>query len=155
VTFVYFKFFHIAFMFLGTALAIGPASLVFLLARSADAPVIGRASAQAERIFQVSTACYGLGILFGVGAALTGALDLTAPWLLTAYALVAALGGHGIWFDRWTKRIARDHGSSGRSAVVVDHVRRERAPAYAVTAMIVLLVAIVFVMVTKLSFLSV
>ena len=38
---------------------------------------------------------YGLGILLGVLAALTGAFDLTA-WLLTAYVLVVVLGVNGL-----------------------------------------------------------
>ena len=39
---------------------------------------------------------YGLGILLGVFAALTGAIDLTAKWLPTAYVLVVVLGVNGL-----------------------------------------------------------
>ena len=36
-TFVFLKFLHVALMFMGAALAVGPAALLYLLARSGDA----------------------------------------------------------------------------------------------------------------------
>lgn len=150
-TFVLLKFLHITFMFMGVALAIGPASMLFVLARSADPPVIRRAFGPAERLFQISTACYGLGIVFGIAAALAGTLDLAAHWLITAYVLVALLGLHGMLFDRWTKRTGlalagAPHGASTRGRVV-----GMRAPAYLLGAMVVLVILIVYVMVTKVT----
>ncbi len=91
-------------MFMGVALAIGPASMVFLLARSGEPFAVRRTFTLAAQLFQISTACYGLGIAFGIYAGLSDSLDLTAHWLITAYILVALLGLHGILFDRWTKR---------------------------------------------------
>lgn len=151
-TFVFLKFLHVALMFMGAALAIGPAALLYQLARSGDPVAIGRTFKLAERIFQISTACYGLGIVAGVVAALVGALDLTASWLITAYVLVAVLGAHGILFDRWTKRVALSFGSNGVSEPDrLERLRRDRAPLYLLGAMAVLVVAIVYVMVTKVS----
>ena len=151
-TFVFLKFLHVALMFLGAALAIGPAALLYLVARSGDPAAIGRTFKLAERIFQVSTACYGLGIVVGFIAALAGTLDLTASWLITAYVLVALLGVHGILFDRWAKRVALSFASSGGNHTDgLARLRRDRAPLYLLGAMTVLVVAIVYVMVTKVS----
>jgi hypothetical protein len=144
VTFVLLKFLHVAFMFLGTALAIGPAALLFLVARSHDAPAIRRTFHLSNPIFQISTACYGGGIVFGVAAAAAGTLELTAHWLLTAYVLVALLGIHGIAFDRWTKGIVAHGDPVGATAR-----GRLGLPLYLLVAMVALVVLIVYVMVTK------
>jgi len=152
VTFVFLKFLHVAFMFMGAALAIGPAALLCLLARSGDPAAISRTFKLAERVFQISTVCYGLGIVVGFVAALAGTLDLTASWLITAYVLVAVLGVHGTLFDRWTKRVAVSIGSNGATARDrLERLRRDHAPLYMLGAMTVLVVAIVYVMVTKVS----
>ena len=149
-SFVFLKFLHIALMFLGAALAIGPATLLCLVARSGDPAAIGRTFKLAERVFQVSTACYGLGIVAGFAAALAGTLDLTASWLLTAYVLVALLGVHGTLFDRWTTNVAARMSSSGANeSDEVKRLRRDRRPLYLLGAMALLVVAIVYVMVTK------
>lgn len=149
-SFVFLKFLHVAFMFLGVAFAIGPTALLALLMRSVDAQTLRHSLPLTHRIFQISTACYGLGVVFGFVAALTGTLDLAAPWLLTAYVLVAVLGLHGILFDRWTKQVSRsltsDTADATRDAAGHGH---ERAPIYYLSAMVVLVVAIVYVMVTK------
>jgi len=152
VTFVFLKFVHVALMFMGAALAIGPAALLYLLARSGDPAAIRRTFRLAERVFQISTLCYGLGIVAGFVAALTGALDLTASWLIAAYVLVAVLGVHGALFDRWTKRVAHSFDSGGATETDrLERLRRDRAPLYLLGAMAVLVVAIVYVMVTKVS----
>ena len=149
-TFVLLKFLHIAFMFMGVAFAVGPASMMFLLARSAEPSAVRRTFGLAERLFQISTACYGLGIVFGIAAALSGSLDLTARWLITAYILVAVLGLHGILFDRWAKRVERSMTSDvGPSAK--DRPVAMRTPAYLLGAMVVLVIAIVYVMVAKVT----
>jgi hypothetical protein len=137
-------------MFMGVAFAIGPASMVFLLARSAEPFGIRGTFGLAERLFQISTACYGLGIISGIAAALSGSLDLTAHWLITAYVLVALLGLHGILFDRWTKRVERSITGDG-NANLRDGPVATRTPAYLLGAMFVLVVLIVYVMVTKVT----
>lgn len=149
-TFILLKFLHVVFMFIGVALAIGPASMVLLLARSGDPSAAARTFGLAERLFQISTASYGLGIVFGFAAALSGSLDLTARWLVTAYILVALLGIHGILFDRWTKRIwSAMAGGAGPSVREVSV--RTGMPTYLLSAMFVLVVLIVYVMVTKVT----
>ena len=154
-TFVFVKFVHVAFMFLGAALAIGPAALLYMLARSGAGSAIRPAFTAAERVFQISTACYGLGIIAGFVAAVTGSLDLAAPWLITAYVLVALLGASGVLFDRWTKQVALAFTPSvGHDAERLQRILRDRVPLYLLIGMMLLIVAVVFVMVTKLSFLS-
>lgn len=59
-SFVFLKFLHVAFMFLGTAPAVGPAALLYLLARSGDPAAIRRTFRLAERVIRISTLCYGL-----------------------------------------------------------------------------------------------
>lgn len=103
--FLTFKFLHVGSMFLATALAVGPSVLLYLIARSEEAVVIRRAFGHATAVFRASGALYGLGLLFGFAAALTGQLDLTAPWLLTAYLLVVVLVATNLLFERWTSRI--------------------------------------------------
>jgi hypothetical protein len=152
-TFVGLKFLHVAFMFMGAALAVGPAATLYLIARSGDAAAIRRSFAIVGRVFQISTACYGLGIAFGFAAALSGTLDLTASWLIAAYVLVALLGANGTLFDRWTKQVASGMQSGDADeAILVERLRSARAPLYLLGAMTVLVVAIVYVMVIKPSF---
>jgi hypothetical protein len=149
--FVLLKFFHIAFMFMGVAFALGPASMVFLLARSADPLVIRRTFGVAQRLFDISTGCYAVGIVLGIAAALSGSIDLTARWLITAYALVALLGLHGILFDRWTKRAQGAMAHAGETTDVPETSVGIRLPTYLLSAMLVLVILIVYVMVTKVT----
>lgn len=144
-SFIVLKFLHVTFVFFGVALAIGPTALLVALLRSGDARALRTMLPLAERVFQVSTACYGLGIVFGLAAALAGTLDLAAPWLVLAYGLVALLGTHGILFDRWTKRVTAELESADAPAA---H-RMGGAALYYLGAMSALLVAIVYVMVAK------
>ena len=149
-SFVFLKFLHVALMFMGAALAIGPSAVLLMLARSGDISATRVACMRSERIFQISTACYGLGVIFGFAAALAGTLDLTASWLLVAYVLVALLGAHGIFFDHWAKRVARGFSASrAANGDELAHLQTDRMPVYLLSAMTVLVVAIVYVMVAK------
>jgi hypothetical protein len=138
-------------MFMGVAFAIGPASLVFLLVRSAEPLPIARTLGLAAWLFQISTACYALGIIFGIAAALSGSIDPTARWLITAYVLVALLGLHGVLFDRWAKRVQRATAGVGDATVTRSESFGTRMPAYLLGAMCVLVILIVYVMVTKVT----
>ena len=73
-----FKFIHVGSMFLATALAIGPAALLYLVARSGTPrPSAGRG--HPRLIFRAGVAFYGLGLLFGFVTAVNGYRD---PWLI-------------------------------------------------------------------------
>lgn len=145
--FLMLKFLHVGSMFLATALAVGPSVLLYRIAQGRDPTTIHRAVTQATAVYRVAAACYGLGVLFGVTAALNGAIDLTAGWLLLAYGLIVLLIVTNLTFERWTRRIdaAADVGDDRSLTDVV----KSRSALVAVTAMTLFSVLIVFVMVTK------
>ncbi len=90
---------------------------------------------------------YGLGILFGVLAALNGSIDVTAPWLLTAYVLVILLGVNGVLAERWIGRVER--AAEASETTDLERLVRARSPIVSLTIMIGLTIAIIFVMVVK------
>lgn len=141
------KWLHIGAMFMATALAVGPFVVLYLVARTGDLPSIRRAFSFSTTIGRIGGAMYGLGILFGVGAALTGAIDLTATWLLTAYVLVVLLGVNGLLAERWMQRVhaAAEAGGSDE----VDRLVRAPSAVTLLTVMIVVTLATTFVMVVK------
>jgi hypothetical protein len=148
--FAWFKFGHIAAMFVAVALEVGAALLLYLIARSGDAPAIRRAFAYTTRIGCISRVCYAVGLIFGVAAGLTGALNRTARWLLVAYALFAVMSVNALIFEAWTRRVAtfvtkdREHASSAGLTRLLG-----RTPIYALSLMMILTLGIVFVMVMK------
>lgn len=83
------KFLHIAAMFGAVSIFVGQGMLSAGIARTGDVRAIRRALAAEARFQPAGGALFLLGIVFGFVAALTGDFDLTAPWLLTAYGLVA------------------------------------------------------------------
>jgi hypothetical protein len=146
--FVLLKFIHVGSMFLATALAVGPSILLYLVARTGNVDAIRRAFGHATSVFRIGGALYGLGLLFGFLAALSGAIDLGARWLITAYVLVAVLIVFNLGFERWTRRVEKgvEHGIA--SPDLADAIGA-RAPTYALTGMVVFTLLIVFVMVVK------
>ena len=138
---------HVASMFLATALAIGPSTMLFLVARSSDLGAIKRTFGLAKPVFRVGGAAYGLGILFGALTAMSGSIDLTAPWLVTSYVLVVLLIATNLVFERWSRRV--DAAAKGDEVAAVDAVVRERTAALSLAGMILITLALVFVMVVK------
>jgi hypothetical protein len=147
VEFLVLKWLHIGAMFMATALAVGPFVVLCLVARTGDLPSIRRAFSFSTTIGRIGGAMYGLGILFGIVAALSGAIDLTAKWLLTAYVLVVLLGVNGLLAERWMGRVhtAAEAGGSGE----VDRLARAPSAMTLLTIMVVVTLAIIFVMVVK------
>jgi hypothetical protein len=142
-----FKWLHIGAMFMATALAVGPFIVLYLVARSGDLPSIRRAFSFSTTIGRIGGAMYGLGILFGAAAALTGVIDLTAKWLLTAYVLVVFLGINGLLAERWMGRVhaAAEAGGSDE----VERLVRAPSAVSLLTIMVVVTLAVIFVMVVK------
>lgn len=142
-------FLHVGSMFLGTALAIGPSSMLFLIARTRDRGTIKRAFGIVAPVFRLGGLAYGLGIVFGLLTAASGSIPLTTPWLITSYLLVVLLIATNLVFERWTRNVeavaSRDDLSQEALDVVVS---RSTAPA-ALTVMILITLGIVFVMVVK------
>lgn len=145
--FLILKFAHIGSMFLATALAVGPSVLLSLIARSQDDAAIRRAFARVTDVYRVAGALYGLGILFGSAAALTGDLDLTRSWLVTACVLVGVLIAFNLGFERWTRRI--EHALDDASGKSLAEAIGARSPIYTLAAMVTVTLLIVFVMVIK------
>jgi hypothetical protein len=145
--FLVLKWLHIGAMFMATALAVGPFVVLYLVARTGDVPSIRRAFSFSTTIGRIGAAMYGLGILFGIVAALTGAIDLTAKWLLMAYVLVALLGANGLLSERWMGRVqtAAEAGASDE----VDRLARAPSAMTLLTIMVVVTLAIIYVMVVK------
>lgn len=140
------KFLHIGSMFLATALAVGPLVVFTLILRSGDALAIRRALGFAEPVARAGGIFYGLGILFGIVAALTGSIDLTARWLLTAYVIVVLLGANGLYAERWMRQVeVAAHDEPERLAAW----QRSSLPLGSATAAVVLTLVVVFVMVVK------
>lgn len=142
-------FLHVGSMFLGTALAIGPSSMLFLIARTRDRGTIKRAFGIVAPVFRLGGLAYGLGIVFGLLTAASGSIPLTTPWLITSYLLVVVLIATNLVFERWTRNVeavaSRDDLSQEALDVVVS---RSTAPA-ALTVLILITLGIVFVMVVK------
>lgn len=145
--FLILKWLHIGAMFMATALAVGPFVVLYLVARTGDLPSIRRAFSFSTTIGRIGGAMYGLGILSGIAAALTGTIDLTAKWLLTAYVLVVVLGVNGVLAERWMGRVhaAAEAGGSDE----VERLTGAPSAATLLTVMVVVSLAIVFVMVVK------
>jgi uncharacterized membrane protein len=147
VDFLVLKWLHIGSMFMATALAIGPFVVLYLVARTGDVPSVRRAFSFSTPIGRIGGAMYGLGILFGALAGLSGAIDLTAPWLVTAYVLVVLLAANGLLAERWMQRVhgAAETGGSGE----VERMTRAPSAIALLVAMVALTLAIIFVMVVK------
>jgi hypothetical protein len=145
-----FKFFHVGSMFLATALAIGPAVLLYLVARTGSAETIRRTFAHTTLIFRAGAAFYGLGLLFGFVTAASGSLSLTTPWLVASYLLVVLLIAVNFSYERWTHRVegALDDESGSRLA----KAKGSRAPVLALAGMTTVTLLLVFVMVVKPTF---
>jgi hypothetical protein len=145
-----FKFIHVGSMFLATALAIGPAVLLYLIARTSSVDAIRRAFAHTALVFRAGAAFYGLGLLFGFVTALNGSIPITAPWLLAAYLLVLVLIAFNFTFERWTRRVEEAVAQETNPDRL--EVLRARTPSYALAGMITVTLLIVFVMVVKPTF---
>ena len=140
------KFLHIGSMFLATALAVGPLVVFTLILRTGDAAATRLAFAFAEPVARAGAVFYGLGILFGVIAAVTGSIDLAAPWLLTAYIIVAALGANGVYAERWMRKVESAAEAGGAE---LGAWQRSGLPLWSTGTAVALTLAIIFVMVVK------
>jgi len=150
--FLAFKYVHVAAMFFAIALALSTEQVVRRIATSADPRSIETAIARSESLSKLSDALFGIGIVAGVIAVLTGNMSLLAPWLLMSYvAIVAAFGiGMGV-MQPWTKRLhaaaaaSPDGNASPELRAIIDD-GRARAGSWALVGLVAILV---FLMVVK------
>ena len=145
--FVLLKFLHISAMFAATALAVGPIVVYYLVARSGDANALKTAMKFDEALERTAGGFYGLGLIVGAAAALSGSLDLTAPWLLTAYALVVLLIVNNLYLSL-RMRALKEVASSGNSASL-GALSRARALTVSILGLGLITLALVYTMVAK------
>ena len=145
--FVFLKFLHVSAMFAATSLAVGPIVVYYLVARTGDAGALKTAMRFDEALEPTAGGFYGLGILLGVAATLTGSLDLTAPWLLIAYALVVLLIVNNLYLSL-RLRALKEVASSGNSASV-GALSRARALTASIIGLGLITLALVYTMVAK------
>jgi len=145
--FVFLKFLHISAMFAATSLAVGPIVVYYLVARTGDASALKTAMKFDEALERTAGGFYGLGILLGVAAAVSGTLDLTAPWLLAAYALLVLLIVNNLYLSL-RMRALKEVASSGNSAALAA-LSRERTLTASIAALGLITLALVYTMVAK------
>ena len=145
--FVLLKFLHISAMFAATSLAVGPIVVYYLVARTGDASALKTAMKFDEALERTAGGFYGLGILLGAAAALSGSLDLTAPWLLSAYALVVVLIVNNLYLSL-RMRALKEVASSGNSASL-GALSRARALTASIIGLGLITLALVYTMVAK------
>ena len=150
--FVAFKYLHIVLMFFAVALAVSTEIVLRRVASSGDAAAIRSVVPRIRPLGNVATILFTAGVAFGIVAALTGQINLLAPWLLLAYAAFVGATLIGIFVtDPWVARLeaaaiaAAEGGSSGAlQAVIADPVARAGT-----WALMLLIAALVFFMVVK------
>jgi hypothetical protein len=146
------KFLHIAAMFGAVSIFVGQGMLSAAIAGTGDVRAIRRALAAEARFGPAGGILFLLGLGFGFIAALTGDLDLTAPWLLIAYGLVAFILVTGIAY----------HGPRGRRLQALAEASPETGPSEELHALIaqpsarvvttidsLVWIAVIYVMVAK------
>ena len=82
------KLLHVVSMFGVITLWVGAWVVWDLVARTGDRSALRRVDHVSQTTGQIGFALLLIGIVAGFATAIVGGLDLTAPWLLIAYALV-------------------------------------------------------------------
>ena len=104
--FLAFKYVHVLAMFFAIALALSTEQVVRRVAGSGDPRSIETAVTRSEPLNRASDALFGIGIVAGIIAALTGNMNLLAPWLVLSYVAVAAAFAVGMLvIAPWSKRL--------------------------------------------------
>lgn len=150
--FVAFKYLHIAAMFFAVGLALSGELVLRAVASSRDVRAIRTTAARVKPLANLSTVLFLAGVAFGIVAALTGQIDLLAPWLILAYVAFVAAMAIGITIsDPWAGRLeaaaaesSDDAPSEALAAVITDPLARAGS-----WALMLMIAALVFVMVVK------
>jgi hypothetical protein len=91
------KFLHVVTIVFTVTLAEGTILTILLAARRRDVNQLRVLLATSEISDRASTPLLAASILFGIGAALTGQISLTASWLVASYVvIVAGFAGIGL-----------------------------------------------------------
>jgi predicted integral membrane protein DUF2269 len=150
--FVAFKYLHIVSMFFAVALAVSTEVVLRRVATSGDAAAIRTVLPRVRPLGNVATLFFVAGVAFGIVAALTGQMNLLAPWLLLAYAAFVCATLIGVLVtDPWAARleaaaVATAEGGPSDALQVVVGDPFARAGTW---ALMLLIAALVFLMVVK------
>ena len=87
----FWKFLHIACMFLAVSIFVGQGMLSGNVARSGDVRALRRVLAAEDRFAPIGGGVFLLGIVFGFVTAIVGDFDLTQTWLVIGYVLAALI----------------------------------------------------------------
>ena len=151
--FIVFKYLHIVAMFFFVAMALSGEIVTRRVAMTQDVGAI-RTTVKSVKVL-VGPVAVGLllsGLAFGFLAALTGQMNLLAPWLILAYAAVVAAAVLGFAItDPWVGRLERAAQASPADSASADLVAviREPAARYATFALMFVIAFLIFVMVVK------
>ena len=85
------KFLHILSMFLAVTLLFSPDIVFYRAAAARDVHTMRRVGNLSRMVVNAGIILFFVGLAFGFLTALTGGFDLTAPWLVMAYVLVALI----------------------------------------------------------------
>jgi uncharacterized membrane protein len=96
----FWKFLHIASMFLAVSIFVGQGMLSGAVARSGDVQALRRVLVSEDRFAPVGGAFFLLGIVFGFLTAIAANFDLTQTWLLIAYGLSLFILVNGLTYHR-------------------------------------------------------
>jgi len=149
---VFLKFLHIAAMFCAVGVSIGTDMMAHRVAGTGDVRSIRTFFAQARQLVRLMPILFLTGLALGLLTALSGALNLLAPWLVIAYVLFGlTLALHATIGARWFRRMdelatasPEDHASPDLLAVASSPSAR-----YLTWYTIAMIVFFVFLMVTK------
>jgi len=150
--FVAFKYLHIVSMFFAVALAVSGELVLRGVASSADPGAIRTAIARIEPLSRGADVLFLAGVAFGIIAAVTGRMNLLAPWLVLSYcAVVAAFALGALVIQPWAKRLeaAASASPDGASSPELRRIVDEPVARFATWALMALIAAIVFLMVVK------
>jgi uncharacterized membrane protein len=87
----FWKFAHIAAMFVAVSIFVGQGMLEGAVARSGDVRALRRVLAAEDRFAPIGGGIFLLGIALGFVTVFAGGFDLTQPWLLIGYVLAAII----------------------------------------------------------------
>lgn len=150
--FVAFRYLHILAMFFAVALAVSSELVARRVAMTGDVRAIRITVARVKPLANIATILFLAGFAFGIVAALTGQINLLAPWLILAYAAFVTATLVGILVvDPWTARLGAaaeaspdDAPSDELRTVIADPMARAAS-----WALMVLIATLVFTMVVK------
>jgi hypothetical protein len=95
--FEWLKFAHVLTIIFAMSLAEGTIVPTYLAGRRRDVEAIRQGIALSEIGEKIANPLALISILFGIGAALAGQIDLTASWLIATYVLLGVAIGIGIF----------------------------------------------------------